>query len=1006
MEVKMEIILLKQSQLLRHGKNGGLENKLVVFLRGEKDEVRTLRVLRGDSVVWNGEVSVTDEGTEIWISEPKEETILTAILEDNKQNLIIKPVRHWNVHYLHWSHHDIGYTDLPDNVLNRHCTWLDQAVEELESSDDMPDDVRPRIVIEQFWSLHEYLNRADADKKERIYKHIKNGDIEVTAMYGNLITEQLSHGECYRAMYETRKLADELGITLDTAAHNDIPGLSYGICRALCDAGIKYFVPDFPHYYEWGEYKQTPFWDDSEIFDHAGPGGFWWEAPDKKRVLLWSSRCADGGTIDGKVDCIESKLEELAEGNYPYDCMRIAVKGGCTDNSPYIGGFAKSALEWNKKYAYPHIKISTNTRFFTELEKELKEKNITLPTYRGEMPGQDYPFAAMSMADVTTTARKTHATLRAAEMLLALAKDDPILNVPKEQIDNCWKNLILADDHAYGHHFPAGPSMRASYYEKSVYAMKAEAEAHDMLNKAMASITDRIAGESDEFRLVVFNLSGFSGNMAVETPLRMLDNCGTQLREGNNNPDMLTGYILNNRRHTVIPPEMLSGEFKLIDVQTQREVPFQIEETEWDDAEEYSSDRAGLGNGTRRYGFFEIPTGLKRIIRFTADDVEPYGYKTYKLIPADVQAEIVQCGRWISVDEAERKSAQLVIENEFYRITADYTGIVSIVDRRDGFEMLDVTCPHRLCRPIVLHPIHKEITEANVKEIRTTVGKVSSTLEIRMHHENLPQITLCVRLWNGVDTVDISQRVMKDARPLQTVMSPFPFRGDGISYQGTLNDMEPIRDFMPKTQSDFLGVQDWVMAKGSGILLNSMDTAVFTLGGLHRECTSSAHGCYTENRVYPLLTEEDYKCGLMYAVLSANNFGTNFKCSQIYDIVYRYHITREQNGDCHSRALWGEYMALGTKTMLTDRSRGNEKPFGKLLELDNVQCISLDRTAKDDGLLIRMWNHSEEAVLPKLKLFGDEVELIETDALGGAAESKEFTVLPQSVGSAVIKIKK
>ncbi len=999
----MNIRLIKQSQLLRYGNENRLENKIKVWLQSET--VQPVRLFGDGIPLWSGDTVVGERLVELWIPAPeteqKREIVLRGDRDCHAETILLKPVRHWQVHYLQWSHHDIGYTDLPDNVLDRHCQWIEQALTALEQAENRPDDVKPRIVIEQFWSLHEYIRRADAPTRERLYKHIRNGSIEVTALYGNLITEQLGHSECYHALYETRKLAKALGITVDTAAHNDIPGVSYGLCRTLCDAGIRYFVPDFPRYYLWGDPPQTPFWDEDKLFDYEGPGAFYWEAADGKRVLFWTSRHVDTGTCDGTVDSIEEKLERLAEGGYPYDCLRIYVKGGTTDNSPYVDGFSHSAMRWNQQYAFPHITISTNTRFFSVFEKEIREKNIALPVYRGEIPGQDYPLAAMSMADVTTTARKTHAALKAAEMLLALAGKDPLLDVPREQVDGCWKNLLLADDHAYGHHFPAGPSMRASYFEKAVYAMKAEAETQDMLYKAMASIADRIQGEPGEYRLVVFNLSGYSGNLPVETPLRMLDNCGTKLIPGNRETQVLTGYILNNRRHAVLPPEMLSGEFQLIDMAAQREVACQLEETEWDSAEEYAAERAGLGTGTRRYGFFELPTGLKRMLRFTAADFPAYGYRAYRLVPTPTQTAGVQNGRWVSVHEAKSKGMRFVIENEYYKVTADDRGVVSVIDRRDGMEMLDSTCPHRLGELLVLHPLQQTET-AQLQEIRVTTGKVCSTIELRLFHHHLPQIVFTIRLWAQVDTIEVSQRVLRDAAPLQTVMTAFPFVGTGICYQGTLNDLEPLRDFLPDTQSDFLAVQDWVMAKGSRILLNSMDTAIFSLGGLHTGCVSTAHCCIADQKEHPPLTEADYRRGWMYAVLSSNNFGTNFKCSQVYDLVFRYHIARVSESDGHSRALWGEMMALGVKTMLTDRSRGHREPAGTLLTVEQVHCIALERTNTEGQLLVRLWNHGDNEVVPVLKLYGKEVDFVMTDALGSVMPDKEKKIPPHAVASAIV----
>ncbi len=968
----MKITDIRQTVFLRHDKADGLEN--LIRIKVQSDEIQAGCVYAGELEAQACSLTAGGNQIEIWIPEPQTEAELTVSIRCGEREdsavAAVHAVRHWEVYFLQWSHHDIGYTDLPSHVLDRHCKWYDEAIDQLDAMQDMPYETRPRIVVEQFWSLDEYLRRAAPERKEKMYRYIQNGDIELTALYGNLITEQLGHEECYRALYPAGELAAELGVALDTAAHNDIPGVSWGVCRALCDSGIRYFVPDFPDYYHWGGHDMYSFWDDAQIWNYKGPGAFYWEAQDGKRLMLWSGRHVDGNPTNGKFDWLENCLESLDRGGYPYDTIRLQGKSGTTDNSRYVDSYARNAALWNGQYAYPRIIIGTNHMFFGAFEEELARKRMTLPVVCGELPGQDYPLAAMSMAQITATARETHVRLAAAEKLLALAGNDPLLTDAMDRLKECYRDLLLADDHAYGHHFPAGPAMRASYWEKGARAMRCEADVHDLMNKAMASIADRIAAQDSEYRLVVFNMSGHSGSMPVETPMRPLDNCGTEIRWGNREPDMLKGYILNNRRHTVLEKEFMDGCFDLIDMESGESIVYQIDKVTYEQPEAYAAERDGLGHGTRRYGFFEDPCGLLSTLRFVAADMPPYSYRAYQLKrKADAQPCVA----------AER--TEWHIQNDIYSIRADEQGIASIVDKRSGAQLLDVACPYRLGNLLVRYANEKQPETARVERIRGWVGPVCEALELDMWHENLPEARVRIALWHNVDQIDVSIRMLKDAKPLQTVMAAFPFAGKGIRYQGVLNDMKPIHDFMPGSQSDFLEVQDWVMAKGSGVLLTSVHTASMSLGGLHDGYVSPAHRCVAEYIEHPPLTEADFSKGWMFPVLSANNFGTNFMCSQVFEGVYRFGICCAADGGDDWRALRGEAMMLGAMTMLTDRSRGELSVQARMLDVGSLQCLSLKKSRDGKGLVIRLWNHKDEPSLPQVSLGGKPCLLTPLDAL-------------------------
>ncbi len=865
------------------------------------------------------------------------------------------------IHMVHMSHHDIGYTDLPSNVLERHCEWYDAVLDDMDERDNYPEDVRLRITVEQFWSLDYYLKHTSERNRDRIKERIKKGDIELTALYGNLTTEQLGHEEMYKAMYDATKLALECGVEITSANHNDIPGAAWGMCRSLCDAGVKIIAADFPKYYNWGHRGLRSFWDTKGVYGYEGPGVCYWRAQDGKKLLLWNSDVTIMSSWDEK--SIEDICKKLEECNYPFDVFRVTVKSGNIDNTRYITDFADNALKWNEKKTQPRIIMSTNERFRDALEKNAKEKNIVIPEISGEIHGQDYPVGSMSMADITSTARKTQNKITATEKLCALVSDDQKFKDCSDLIHGVWTDLLLADDHAYGFQFPAGPAMKASYWEKGVYAMRAEANAHDVFDKAFASITDRIASQGTGLRLAVFNPSGNKGSRVVEAPLREFDNCGTILCQSNDEPDKLKGYNLNDRRR--VNPETCiwdKEEFDLIDMQSGKKVPYYIEDLNWDDPEYFAPERYGLGSGTKRYGFFEEPGGMKKILRFIADDMPAFGYRCYALVEKSEKGSI------------ERPKAAECIDNGIYKIEVDSKGICSIIDLRSNTQLVDKESEYRIGDILVRNGRSNKTDVMMIKNIEVRQNELYGEITLFACIDGAHEVSVRFMLWKGIDKIDVSVHMLKSAKPLQSMFVAFPFIGKGFKYQGVLSDTEPVRNTVAGAHSDFLTVRDYVRVNESDILWNTTDTAVVALGKLWDGYISPAHSCIMEREDHIPLTENDFNnSGHIYAMLCANNFGTNFMCSQTFDGVYKFSFTRKENGDSVSDAAWGECEQNPVVTQFTDRSRGDLPPVASLLDTGALHCLALKKSEDRNGYIIRLWNHSDKPELIKVSVNGQNI---------------------------------
>jgi len=978
-------IKCEQTVLLRKG-DFCLENMLRIT--AEDFSVPDAVVAVDSTEVYRGRIA-ENEPISVWIKEPQETREIEVSVQSGKEivseKLELTPPGHLEIHLVHISHHDPGYTDIMSHVFQSHCRWIDEILDEMDTYEDGPEETRLRISVEQFWSLDYYLKHTTPDRRQKLIDRVKKGDIELTALYGNMITEQMGHEEAYRTMYAANAFSETCGIRIKTACHMDVPGISYGMCRALCDAGVEFLVCDMPNYYSWGHEKLVNYWDIRKIYGYEGPGAFYWQAPDGKKVLFWNTDCMSAsGWYEGWV---ENTAKTLCRCGYPYNVVRASVRSASFDNTPYTPVFAREARKWNQEYAYPKIVISTNERFRKALQEDAERQQIRIPTLSGDLPGQDYPVAALSMQQVTSAARKVQHKLPAAEKLLTLAEKE--VGDPKTLLAETWKDLLISDDHAYGFQFPAGPAMRASYWEKGSYAMRAEAVADDLFDKAFSVFADSIKAENDHLRLVVFNPSGKTVSRGVEAPLREPDNCGTIFYPSNHDPNQLKGYILYKKRR-VNPDESIwkNAQFRLIDPSTGEEVPYCIDTLRWNDSEYYAADRCGLASGGRRMGFFELPGGMERYLKFTAKDIPAFGYKCYELVPA------AECCN------TELREAEHEIDNGIYRIRTDEKGICSITDLRTGDELLDSMCPHRIGDLLVRTKRDASAEVMKVTSVKCFQNMVYSKIDMDAEIDGAYEVRIRFSMYRDIDRIEVSLHMLRSAKPLQTMFMAFPFRGKGFTYQGMLCELTPGRDILPGAQSDFLTTADYVAVNGSNILWNAKDTGVAALGNLWEGYVSPAHSCVMKPTHHPPLTEAELnRTGWIYSMLLANNFGTNFMCSQSFDGVYKFAFSTAASENPSDYAFWGESERNPPVTQFTDRSHGDLPVSASLMDTGDIQCLAFKKAEDGTGYIMRLWNHSDTEMPLHITIRGKRITgMIACDALErGTGEDTPQTIAPRSV---------
>jgi hypothetical protein len=981
MDGKSKLIILKEINptiFLKNSRNGlqqlirlKLENNgpltdasVMADIQGEISEFPLPNLPHGESV---HEVFINE------ITHPQEvEFILkvdTGVIA--RKTIPWLPPKHWTVHIVQLSHHDVGYTGLPSNVLKKHDRYLDRAINMAEVTEGFPFEAQFRIVIEQAWSMDHYLKHADKKRRSRIVELMRSGRIELTALFGNMITEICGHESLIRTLYPAFRIKHKYGIPVVSAEHNDITGISWGLCRVLTDAGIKIFCPGIPLYYSWGNKKFQSFWDEKSIFPQGGPGAFWWEAPSGKRILFWCNNSGCGGSSHPNLPGLTDKLEELTEQGYSYDILRWPVQGGVRDNSPYIEGFAHTIKDWNQRWAYPKLISSTNAIFYESFVKEIPQN---LPVFRGELAGQDYPVGATSTAYSTAVNRNNHSALLSAEKFATIASFISDYSYQGYEINKAYEDTLLYDEHTWGHHFLAGPAMDASVMEKTVHAHRAAALCHDVSSKAMAKIADNIKKNGDDFYLVVFNSLSRVRTGVVHVPLREIENCEMVMTEVSKKDDpggkgFLQGTSLQGRNHIALTEELIAGKFDLIAETTGEKIPYQTNEiTSPYEPIPYASQRYGLGSGDKQH--FNKPFGFRCELCFIAKDVPACGYKTFRLLPQKSP----------KIFKTDLRISDNFIENKYYLIKIDPAKkkLVSIYDKEAGVEIIDKNAPHHFGEMIVRTPYSGDEKILEVSNIsRGFAGPVCASVDITGMVHGHPAVRQSIRLYSGFKRIEFSTRILKDATPLLDVHLAFPFAipEPEFRYEGTLSAMNPIDDYLPGSYSDTIGIQNWVKVnnKDCSIFWSSLDAPIAGFGGLWPGYVSPAHsGIIGKRTPHPPLKKSDLKHGWIYSNIFCNNFATNFSVSQVCDVLFRYVITtcKGNISDIRSAVFGRDAITPFAHIFTKHPDEGSLPADNSFIRTEGDEIIFLNCKRAEDrrGIILRFWNISPKRTETKILL--------------------------------------
>lgn len=430
-----------------------------------------------------------------------EKCIATLQSGDNQvsKEVILLPRKKWEVHLIHFSHTDTGYTDLPSRIARNHGRFLRDVLNYCSETDDYPIDAKFRWTIETGYQFLNGWERLSSEEQKEIIDRIKEERIELTPIYLAHTSELYD----YEILARTTVLITEFcrlnNIPLKSAMNTDITGLPWALVQILNKSGIRYLSTAVN-----ATRGRAP----------NVPRPFYWETEDGSRVLVWNAdpknSYIEGSTLgftnsyDTVLDKLPRYLKRFEGDNFLYDIVGLRTAGANADNASPAREISDTVRKWSEKWAYPHVIFSTNGKFMEALEKRGSEN---FPVYRKAWP--DYwidTFGAVSRE--VGVCRVTHDDISLGEKISTIISlYDKRFRYPNEEINETYKNVTLADEAdwcaAEGVEDPDSLQSKGQFYEQAAFAYRAAITAKEVqyFGKEKLLSLIKLKGEN----IIVFN---------------------------------------------------------------------------------------------------------------------------------------------------------------------------------------------------------------------------------------------------------------------------------------------------------------------------------------------------------------------------------------------------------------------------------------------------------------------------------------------------------------------
>jgi alpha-mannosidase len=390
------------------------------------------------------------------------------------------------------THFDIGYTDWADNVSYNYAnSMVTGALDIIEKSKQLPLNQQFKWTISG-WPMKEMLTKSNPEVKQRIEKAIREGKFVVHSLPFTFETEASDLEPMVRSLSYSSVISRESGLPLPIdAKQTDVPGHSWILPTILTNAGIKFL------HIGCNAASKSP-----EV-----PLLFWWEGPDKSRLMTMYFGPYYGTT------------PAPPEG-WPYQTWMAIIHTNDNTGAPTYEEFKAALKEIEKQNPDAIVRTGSMADFYNTIIKEHPE----LPVIKGDMPDtwihgyMSMPREVKSVRDLSTSATNLE-TLNTLTGIWGAENEKnivPFINGAFEQIQLFDEHTFgMAMSHGHGGYWAYGDEfeyLRAkglyepieySWKEKSAHIFSAAKLIYPAISRGMKWLASSVNVEGE--RIVVYN---------------------------------------------------------------------------------------------------------------------------------------------------------------------------------------------------------------------------------------------------------------------------------------------------------------------------------------------------------------------------------------------------------------------------------------------------------------------------------------------------------------------
>lgn len=366
----------------------------------------------------------------------------------------------------------------------------------LNFMEEYPEFIFAQSAAQHYLWMEEYYPEIFQKIKERV----KEKRWEVV---GGMWVEpdcNLPWGESFirQILYGKRYFKEKFGIDVKVGWVPDSFGYNWNLPQILKKSQIEYFL------------TQKINWNDTTKFPY---NIFWWEAPDRTKVLTYFPVGGYGEDVNPDV-----MLEQLKIIKERHNINELLVIFGVGDHG---GGITREMLERAFKLKnteiYPEIVFISAEKFFENLYEFTKNNKI--PTVSDELYLQYHRGTYTTQTKAKQNNRKSEILLENVEKFSTIAKLFGFI-YPENEIRELWR-LVLFNQF---HDILPGSSIADVYRDSAVDYEKIFKKGKEILNNAIDSISKNIDTQGEGRALIIYNPLSFEREDILEIEIENPEN--------------------------------------------------------------------------------------------------------------------------------------------------------------------------------------------------------------------------------------------------------------------------------------------------------------------------------------------------------------------------------------------------------------------------------------------------------------------------------------------------